>query len=526
MSRVDSAEGMPKAMEFARQFDHDVVIQEFVTGPSISLEVIGKGEVALPLQTTQVILDEHYDCKMVLAPCLEMLHDDQEFLEMGGMLGSAMRLQGIMDIEAIVHNKVAKVIELDARFPSQTPSAVYHSTGMNMVGMLFDWYVKDKEPRPRMARERQAIYEHIRVRQGRLESFGEAMMSDCRHLRRIKGFHGADVALTDFTADAEEWRATMITTGNNMESAFRKRDRVLSSIMDQYQLGTRYDSVPGRGGRVTRLTPGMISGLESTLPSLDADLIRMTGLGLRGLALAAIGLPANHSFAVGTKVAAVPMTSGLGRIAGFPESLASVSRFIGLESFVTQESDVAGIREAYERSADVMLMADDNAFLAVSTRRKVWADNSECTALGYVEALQRAAGEIGGEEVLVVGAGQLGLHAIRMLMERGMKVRVVEKNPRLLRVITRDIGLEAHMLLEEALVNAKYVFNASPAPIQGSLVREGMVLSNPGVPLGVDELARRRCKAIIHDPLAIGTAVMLTKVLSAHRPGETGRPEK
>ncbi|OPY31049.1 MAG: 3-methylornithyl-N6-L-lysine dehydrogenase [Methanomassiliicoccales archaeon PtaU1.Bin124] len=275
---------------------------------------------------------------------------------------------------------------------------------------------------------------------------------------------------------------------------------------------------------MTRLTQELVSGLGASLPELDGELIRITGLGLRGLALASIGMPANHVFPIGTKVAAVPMTSGLGRISGFTETLASISKHIGLESFVTKESDVAGIREAYGLSADVLLMADDNAFVAVSAKKKVIADNSECTALGYMEALQRAAGSIGREEILVIGAGPLGMNAIRLILERGMRVRVVERNPRILRSITRDMGLEAHMLLEEALVNARFIFNASPAPIHGNLVRENAILANPGVPLDIDEMTRKRCKAIIHDPLAIGTAVMLAKVLATHKNAENGKP--
>ncbi|OPY31050.1 MAG: 3-methylornithine--L-lysine ligase [Methanomassiliicoccales archaeon PtaU1.Bin124] len=244
VSRAADDRSMAEAVRFARRYDDEIVVQEFVSGPSISLEVIGKGDISIPLQTTQVILDEHYDCKMVLAPCMQVIHDDMAFMEMGRTLGKDVGLQGIMDIEAIVHNGVSKVLELDARFPSQTPSAVYHSTTMNMIGMLFEWYVRDREPTVHEKGERQAIYEHIRVRQGRLESFGEDMMSGCTHLRRARGFHGADVALTDIDSSPDDWRATLITTGKNLESTFMKRDRVLSSIMDQYHLDGRYDSVP------------------------------------------------------------------------------------------------------------------------------------------------------------------------------------------------------------------------------------------------------------------------------------------
>lgn len=265
---------------------------------------------------------------------------------------------------------------------------------------------------------------------------------------------------------------------------------------------------------MTRLTAEMLADIGPDLNTLDRDLIRDTGLGLRGLALASVGVPANHTLPLGLRVAAVPTTCGQGRISGFAESVALVARHLGLIAFVTEHADVAGIQEAYQRGADCILLADDDAYIALNTRRKAWAENSQCTALGYVEALDRAAGGLGGAEVLVIGAGPVGLHAIRTLLDRGCKVKVVEKDPQRYRMVVREMGLEAHMLLEEALVTSEYVLNASPAPISGKMVRKGMVLSNPGVPLLVDEITRKRCKAIVHDPLAIGTAVMLTKALA------------
>jgi pyrrolysine biosynthesis protein PylC len=236
---------MPRAIDSTRRYDDDIVIQEFLSGPSISLELLGKGNEVFPLQTTQVILDEHFDCKMVLAPCQERFLDEGSFFEIGCRLGKAVRLQGIMDVEAIVHNGQPKVLELDARFPSQTPSAVLHSTGMNMVGMLCDWFVRDMPPRISHAEPRQAIYEHIQVRNGRLESFGEDMMAKCTGLHLVRGFHGADVALTDYNSDEAEWRATLITTGPDLASAWNRREKVLEHIMENEGLGVRYDSSLG-----------------------------------------------------------------------------------------------------------------------------------------------------------------------------------------------------------------------------------------------------------------------------------------
>jgi len=249
VSRVDRIEDIPKGVEFARRYDDELVIQEFVSGPSISLEVIGKGNEAVSLQTTEVVLDEHYDCKMVLAPCENRHYDEEGFKRVGVELGTALELKGIMDVEAIVDDGVPKILELDARFPSQTPSAVLHSTGWNMLGIMYDWYVNDKSPKLSPGNIRQAIYEHVRVREGRLESLGEDMMAECSHLRMMTGLYGADVTLTDMREGDSEWKATLITTGRDKAEAWKRRQNVLDRIMDEHGITQWYDSEPGGGSR-------------------------------------------------------------------------------------------------------------------------------------------------------------------------------------------------------------------------------------------------------------------------------------
>ena len=51
---------------------HDVVIEEYVAGPSLSLEVLAWGGRAVPLQVTGLEFDAAYDCKRVVAPVGEV----------------------------------------------------------------------------------------------------------------------------------------------------------------------------------------------------------------------------------------------------------------------------------------------------------------------------------------------------------------------------------------------------------------------------------------------------------------------
>lgn len=62
--------------------------------------------------------------------------------------------------------------------------------------------------------------------------------------------------------------------------------------------------------------------------------------------------------------------------------------------------------------------------------------------------------------------------------------------------------------LAKAISDHTLLLNAAPFIIPGEIIAEGSVISSPGVPHYYDQLARSRAKAIIHDPLEIGAAVM------------------
>lgn len=51
-------------------------------------------------------------------------------------LAEMLRLHGLMDLEVIQTPEGMRVLEIDARFPSQTPTAVWLSTGVNLAEHL------------------------------------------------------------------------------------------------------------------------------------------------------------------------------------------------------------------------------------------------------------------------------------------------------------------------------------------------------------------------------------------------------
>jgi len=213
------------------------LIQEFIPGPSYSLEVIGvPGRYAAP-QVTDLAIDEQYDCKRVTAPSKLPAALISKFEALSLALAEALNLHGIMDVEVILYEDELKVIEIDARLPSQTPTAVYWSTGLNMVQLLGDLFVdRQTHIQPDSKHEFGVIYEHMRVASNQLEIAGEHIMSGADALRVIPDFFGANEAITNYAAGRDEWVATLIVSEKNMETAWEKRNSVIADLKKQFSL--------------------------------------------------------------------------------------------------------------------------------------------------------------------------------------------------------------------------------------------------------------------------------------------------
>jgi pyrrolysine biosynthesis protein PylC len=222
------------------------LIQEFIPGPSYSLEVIGMpGRYTAP-QVTDLAIDEQYDCKRVTAPSSLTDALISKFETLSLALGEALNLYGIMDVEVILDEDELKVIEIDARLPSQTPTAVYWSTGLNMVQLLGDLFL-NRQPRiqPDSNQEYGVIYEHVRVASNHLEIAGEHIMSGADALHVYPDFFGADEAITNYARGRDDWVATLIVAEKNMETAWEKRNSVITDIEKRFNL--HYPSPPLRG---------------------------------------------------------------------------------------------------------------------------------------------------------------------------------------------------------------------------------------------------------------------------------------
>jgi pyrrolysine biosynthesis protein PylC len=223
----------------------DWVVAEFIGGSQHSLEVVGQPGDYRVFQVTDLDVDEKFDCKRVSAP--SRLDPDRiaEFEQMALTIAEALNLHGIMDVEAIYSGEGFNVLEIDARLPSQTPTAVYWSTNQNMVELLGDLYASSQNDYPPAGKVvRAVIYEHIQVCGPILRFSGERIMATGGALKLQRDFFGADEALTNFAAGLDKWVATLIFSGKNRHQAWEKRNRSITELKQSLGIKEVVDSQP------------------------------------------------------------------------------------------------------------------------------------------------------------------------------------------------------------------------------------------------------------------------------------------
>jgi len=271
---------------------------------------------------------------------------------------------------------------------------------------------------------------------------------------------------------------------------------------------------------VTRLTTNDIRHIGAQLKDYDKELIKKTGFSLKGIACRAAGVQESDFEKVSGDllVGIAPLTLGQGIIGGFCDTVASIVAHIGCPAFVAKVADVAGLAEAYEKKADIIMLADDDRFIAVDTPSRQVIDNSEATGKGFAAGLGLMAGGLEKKEVLVIGCGPVGCAAAQVLVKLGSRISIYDINRSrsddLAYRIKQLFDTEIHIVkeLNHALMNHQFVIDATPAAdiIRPHHVTSDTYISAPGVPLGLNEAAGSIiADRLLHDPLQIGVATMV-----------------
>jgi pyrrolysine biosynthesis protein PylC len=135
-----------------------------------------------------------------------------------------------MDVEVILCDSQLKILEIDARLPSQTPTAVFQSTGINMVKLLGELFLTGKMNINSFTQPQTVIYEHVKVTKNHIEAAGEHIISGIGPLKLHQGLFGADEVITNYHPDLSEWVATLIFKGENSEEVLDKKQRTYQNI--------------------------------------------------------------------------------------------------------------------------------------------------------------------------------------------------------------------------------------------------------------------------------------------------------
>ncbi len=201
----------------------DTVFQEYLAGPSYSIEVLGRPGEYRVCQVTEIHLDDHFDCRMISAPTFLASYLIHEMESMAVTLATEIGLCGIMDVEVILHDSRLKLLEIDARFPSQTPITVYWSTGVNMVAMLAEIFAGRASSSNLPEACRHVVVEHFKISGGEIQAVGEGELPAFGPLAVRSGFCGAEEALVSRGDGQGNWVTTLIHTGGSIRELEEKR---------------------------------------------------------------------------------------------------------------------------------------------------------------------------------------------------------------------------------------------------------------------------------------------------------------
>lgn len=230
---VRRLESWKEAEEYLKTADPGDIIQEYLEGPSYSIEVIGRPGNYRTYTVTEVHVDKGYDCYMITSPVRLPVKKLERFREIAVRLAELVKLRGIMDVEVIDDGEDLKVLEIDARIPSQTPIAVLKSSGMNLLKELCDIMIfgefRDENTAGKGNEKTFCAYENYRRVNGIAGAEGEHIMRDAGPLVYRKDFLGSMESMTDAGSEDSDLRGIFINWGEDKDEVLKWRNILLRS---------------------------------------------------------------------------------------------------------------------------------------------------------------------------------------------------------------------------------------------------------------------------------------------------------
>lgn len=277
---------------------------------------------------------------------------------------------------------------------------------------------------------------------------------------------------------------------------------------------------------MTRLSENDLAGQADDWRAYAARLRQTVGCGLVDVCGRALELPpdAVRQALAAVRVGVVPVSSGEGRIPGFADLLAATARALGSEAVVLPPDD-EGFAQARAGACDVLLWADDDTYLAEHVRSGHCAENGWATGRGFAAALCGMA-ELHAFErrALVLGAGPVGTSAAAWLAGHGFAVTLCDTVPGRAKIRAANIPHCQGVVPEElsGLRPFACLLDASPTAACFPLrhLAAGACISAPCVPCPWQGCAPAPNR-LWHDPLQLGTAVMLAAAACGISGGST-----
>ncbi len=215
------------------------VIQEYLEGRSYSIEIIGEPGNYRTYEPTEIFVDTSYDCN--LAAVYRSISPEQKRLlaDYAVRIAEGIGLRGILDLEVIDSKDGMRILEIDARLPSQTPLAVYFATGMNYIAELYDLFCRGSFRARLSDAGRCASYTQYQIRSGAFVSLGERILTEGGVLRDRKPRIRSARVISDYTPYAAQWRGIFISQAGTAKQLKRREAAVRREIAKQIRLEKR-----------------------------------------------------------------------------------------------------------------------------------------------------------------------------------------------------------------------------------------------------------------------------------------------